>query len=49
MPSMPRIKGLGRKVAYKLLGVPANIAFKPSKVEKVVNRRLNFEETYRVR
>ncbi len=49
MPAMPRVPGKSTKIAYKLLGVPANIAFKRSKTQKKVNRRLVFEETARVR
>jgi hypothetical protein len=49
MPAMPRPKGKARKIAYKLLGVPANIAFKRSKQQKKVNKRLLYEETDRVR
>lgn len=49
MPAMPRVKGKATKIAYKILGKPANIAFKRDKKEKEVNRRLIFEETTRVR
>ncbi len=49
MPSMPRMPGKGTKIAYKILGVPSNIAFKRNKAEQKINKRLLFEETYRVR
>lgn len=49
MPSMPRMPGKGAKIAYKILGKPANIAFKRNKEQKFINRRLWFEETSRVR
>lgn len=49
MPAMPRLPGKGKKIAYKILGVPANIAFKRDAKEKKVNKRLIFEETTRVR
>lgn len=49
MPSMPRIPGKPTKIAYKILGVPANIAFKRTKEEKAINKRLIYEETTRVR
>ena len=49
MPSMPRIPGKGPKIAFKILGVPANIAAKKTKEQKFINRRLWFEETSRVR
>jgi len=49
MPSMPRPKEKPRKMAYKILGVPANIAYKRTKDQRRVNQRLVFEETVRVR
>ena len=49
MPGMPRIPGKPTDIAYKILGKPDNIAFKRSKKEKKINRRLIFEETTRVR
>jgi hypothetical protein len=49
MPSMPRIPGKGVRIAFKILGVPANIASKKSKEQREINRRLWFEETSRVR
>jgi hypothetical protein len=49
MPGMVRIPGNGKKIAYKILGVPANISYKPNLFQKRVNRRLLFEETQRAR
>lgn len=49
MPSMPRIPGKPTQIAYKILGIPANVSFKRTKKEKAVNRRLVYEETTRVR
>jgi hypothetical protein len=49
MPSMLRIPGKARKIAYSLLGVPANIRSKKSKREKEINRQLIFQETVRAR
>lgn len=49
MPSMPRIPGKGKQIAFKILGVPAPLASKKSKEQKAINRRLWFEETSRVR
>jgi hypothetical protein len=49
MPSMPRIPGKGVTIAFKILGVPANIASKRTKKQKEINKRLWFEETTRVR
>jgi hypothetical protein len=49
MPTMTRIPGKGTKIAYKILGVPANIAYRPNKFAKKINRRLIYEETDRAR
>lgn len=50
MPTMPRPKGKGRKIAYAILGVPQNmLKTKKTEVEQKINERLIFEETSRVR
>ncbi len=49
MPAIPRISGRATKIAYKILGVPANMKFKRTKEQKKINQRLLFEETVRVR
>jgi len=49
MPAMPRVALKPTKIAYKILGVPANILFKRSKEQQRINKRLVFEETIRVR
>lgn len=52
MPAMPRLQGKMRKptkIAFNIMGVPANFQEKKSKIQKRVNRRLVFEETQRVR
>lgn len=49
MPTMPRIPGKPKKIAHKILGVPANIAHKKDAASRKVNKRLLFEETVRVR
>lgn len=49
MPSMPRIPGKAKKIAYRILGVPANIQSKKNNKQQKINRRLVFEETVRVR
>ncbi len=46
---MPRVKGKATKIAFKIIGVPANYQSKPKKKEKEVDKRLVFEETTRVR
>lgn len=49
MPAMPRMLNKATRVAYKIMGIPANIAHKRTKEEKKINKRLMFEETFRVR
>lgn len=49
MPAMPRIKNKSTKIAYKILGVPSNIAHKKTPEEKNINHKLRYEETSRVR
>lgn len=46
MPAMPRIKGKATKIAFKILGKPANMSKQPKKKE---DERLLFEITQRVR
>lgn len=48
MPGMPRIPGKGKKIAYAILGVPANMK-KSNKKEKRVDKQLIFQETQRIR
>jgi hypothetical protein len=50
MPAMPRMKGKATKIAYKILGVPANLRKEQkSKEQKKIDKRLLFEETSRAR
>lgn len=49
MASMPRLKNKGSKIAFAILGVPANFRFKRSKEQERVNQQLLFQETSRVR
>jgi hypothetical protein len=51
MPLMPRVKkGKGTKIAFKLLGTPANLVkHKKTARENEVTARLNFEESRLVR
>jgi hypothetical protein len=49
MPSMMRMPGKAKKIAYKILGIPANLEYKRDAVEKKINKRLIFEESIRVR
>lgn len=43
----PRLNDKVRKIIYAIIGKPANLAFKPTKEQKRINQRLNFEETTR--
>ena len=49
MPGMLRPKGKATNIAYKILGKPDNLKEDTSKRRRRINKRLNFEETYRVR
>lgn len=49
MVTMIRIPGKTTKIAYKILGTPANIAYKPSKKQEEINRKLIAEDTSRSR
>lgn len=50
MPAMKRLKGKATKIAYAILGKPANMQYTRRSVEETrVNNRLVFEETQRVR
>jgi hypothetical protein len=49
MPAMPRFSKKGTKIAYKVLGTPENIAYKPKGKEKEIDKRLTFQDTTRVR
>jgi len=48
MPAMPRPDDKPKKIAYAILGKPANLK-KKSKKQRDLNKRLIFEETQRVR
>jgi hypothetical protein len=49
MPAMVRPKGRAKKIAYKILGVPANIKNQNNAAGKKGNVRLSYEETRLVR
>lgn len=49
MPCMPRFAGKATKIAYKILGKPANMQDIKTPYDREVNRRLIFEETVKVR
>jgi hypothetical protein len=49
MPATVRAESKARKIAWSILGVPANIASKRSKRDEEINLRLVRDETVRVR
>ena len=51
MPGMPRWNKKSIKIAYKIMGVPANIRSEANKTKaaKDQDKRLTFEQTVRVR
>lgn len=49
MPVAPRAKSKATKIAYKIMGIPANMQSKKDESQKKINERLVFEETQRVR
>lgn len=50
MPAAPRINAKAEKIAFKIMGVPANMRPDAKKKQKrKVDHRLLFEETFRAR
>jgi len=49
MATMPRQKGKGAKIAFKILGKPAVLNYKYSPKQQSVNKELLYQETSRVR
>jgi hypothetical protein len=49
MPGAPRASGKNTRIAYKILGVPANMQSKKKPAQKKREKRLLFEDTTRVR
>ena len=49
MPAAPRMKGFARKIAFSILGVPANLKAKKSAAQKALDLQLLAQETQRVR
>lgn len=45
MPTMIRMSDKAKKIAYKILGVPANIASKKTPKQKEIDRDLQIYET----
>jgi hypothetical protein len=49
MPVAPRAKGKAQKIAFKILGKPANLSFKRSPQQEYVNELLISQESSRVK
>lgn len=49
MPAAPRPKNKATKIAYAIMGVPANMKSKPTPTQIKIDHRLRFEETTRAR
>lgn len=49
MATMIRVPGRTTKIAYAILGTPPNIAYKPSKKQDEINKRIAAEDTSRAR
>jgi hypothetical protein len=46
---MPRMKGAGKKIAFKVLGTPANLKEKKSAFQKKIDEKLQYQNTQRIR
>lgn len=49
MSAMPRPNTKATKVAYKIMGIPQNIAFKRNPQQRLINKQLLMQETSRVK
>jgi hypothetical protein len=49
MPAAPRLKGKPAKIAFSILGVPANLKAKKSAAQRALDLQLLAQETQRVR
>ena len=49
MPGMPRISGKPKKIAYKILGVPFNIASKKTTEQRYIDNRILAMNAYRLK
>ncbi len=49
MPAAPRLKNRATKIAFSILGTPANIKFKRSAFQQRINKELNYQESSRIR
>jgi len=49
MPAMPRIKGKPEKIAFSILGVPANLKSKKTERQKKIDEILRYQNTTLIR
>lgn len=49
MPATPRLKGIGKKIAFAILGTPPNLKSKKTAKQKEIDRKLVYQDTQRVR
>lgn len=49
MPAMPRFSKKGTKIAFKILGTPENLLYRPKGKEKKIEKELLFQETSRIK
>lgn len=47
MPTMPRPYDKASKIAFKIMGEPDNLAYKPSEKEKRIEQVIRAEDTFR--
>ncbi len=49
MPVMPRPSSKATKIAFAIIGVPANMATKPTRKDKEIDKRTLWEDSVRIR
>jgi hypothetical protein len=49
MPTMIRLPGKGKKIAWNILGKPANLSFKPSEKQLLLNKQLLYQQLTRAK
>ena len=49
MPTMLRMPGKGKNIAWSIIGKPANISYKPDAKQRKINHVLLYQQTTRTR
>lgn len=49
MPAMPRMNKKSSKIAWNIIGVPANIKYSKSAFSEKINKQLNTQYTSRIK